>query len=106
MRDRQVKGAAGTRLDVRNREVPLGLARARERLLVRRRAEDVARQHLVDMEVRVDEARRDEAAARVDGAGRGSVDPIGDALDAAVPDGDVVQPVAIEDARLRDDEGP
>ena len=100
LRDREIERPARALFDVGDREMLLHVAGAAEPLLVADCAEVSTGQHLVEMEMRVDETRRDQAAARLDHMGRRAGDLLGDPVDPAVPHGDVDQLQADREAVL------
>ena len=79
------EGLAGALLHVGDGELGLDLVGTVEGFLRPARAEQVAAQHLVDMEMGIDEGRRDQPAAGVDARRRMAFERRRHRLDAALP---------------------
>ena len=100
------EGAAGALLHIGDGEVGLGLVGAGQGLLRPERAKQVAAQHLVDMEVGVDERGRDQPAARVDARRRVALQRGRNRLDAPLADANGDPRRIVEARRVLDEQVP
>ena len=102
----EAEGGARTLLHVGDGELGLDLAGAVEGFLRPARAEQVAAQHFVDMEMGIDEGGRDQPTARVDARRRVAIERRRDRPDAPVANTDGDRRRIVEAHRVVDEKVP